>query len=244
VEAIQDKGVLNVITSNVMLDARELAPFPGTVPGPYVQIQITDTGVGIVKENLDRVFEPFFTTKPEGQGTGLGLSMVYGTIKNHGGTVSLESEIDQGTTVTIHLPAVEMEPEPTPKKKTNTSLTLGTGTVLLVEDEKLIRNSVKKMLEKLGFDVAVATNGRDAVASCEERKGNLTLVILDIIMPVMDGTETFYAIRQAYPNLKVLLSSGYAREDRADNLLNAGAIGFIQKPYTFETLARELAKIL
>ncbi len=244
IEAMEGKGVLTVSTSNVVLDARGLTPFHDAVPGPYVRIQIADNGMGIVKENIDRVFEPFFTTKPEGQGTGLGLSMVYGTINNHGGTVSLDSTIDQGTTVTMHLPAVEINHELPPPKKQSKSLTSGTGTVLLVDDERLVRDSGKRMLKKLGFDVVVAIDGHQAIAACEERRGDLTIVILDIIMPVMDGTETFYAIKQAYPNLEVLLSSGYTKEDKADNLLRAGAIGFIQKPYTFETLSRELAKVL
>ncbi len=249
VEAMHGKGTLTISTDNAELGETEIGAHPDMTPGRYVRLEVTDTGVGMDEETRDRAFEPFFTTKPTGHGTGLGLSMVFGTITNHGGVVTLDSEPGEGTTVTILLPAILLpaieadEGEPTTEWETLTPVPAG-STVLLVDDEEMIRTSGKRMLEKLGCEVVLAGDGKEAVEICRERKGDFGLVVLDLVMPVMDGPEAFEELRREHPDLRILLSSGYAKEDKAEGLLVEGAVGFIQKPFDMKALSAEIKRVL
>jgi CheY-like chemotaxis protein len=188
------------------------------------------------EETARRAFEPFFSTKPRDEGTGLGLSMVYGTVTNHGGKVEIESAPGKGTTVSVFMPrarsaSVELRDSPVEAE------TLTEGTILLVDDEELVRRSARRVLEKIGFRVLEAVNGSEAVELVASERERISLVILDVIMPVMDGAEAFLRIRQIDPQIPVLVSSGYSREGKVDELLQRGASGFIEKPYDLAKLA-------
>ena len=188
-----------------------------------------------------RAFEPFFTTKPPGEGTGLGLSMVYGTVINHGGAVQLESEEGAGTAVTLHLPileagAPEAREEPEPEER----LQRGEGTILLVDDEEKIRGMGRRMLERLGYSVLVAADGEEALRIYRRQGEGISLVVLDLIMPVMDGAETLSQLLELDPEVKVLLSSGYSEE----RLPEPGRAPFIQKPFSMEVFSRRVKEAL
>jgi signal transduction histidine kinase len=236
VEAMPDGGELVVSTRKVYLGLKELEHWPRLAPGTYVMIKMRDTGRGMDEETRRRAFEPFFSTKPRDEGTGLGLSMVYGTVTNHGGKVEIESAPGKGTTVSVFMPrarsaSVELRDSPVEAE------TLTEGTILLVDDEELVRRSARRVLEKIGFRVLEAVNGSEAVELVASERERISLVILDVIMPVMDGAEAFLRIRQIDPQIPVLVSSGYSREGKVDELLQRGASGFIEKPYDLAKLA-------
>jgi CheY-like chemotaxis protein len=244
-DAMPHGGMLTIASENVVLGGSDLAAHPELKPGRYARLSVSDTGAGMSPETLRRCFEPFFTTKPKGQGTGLGLSMVYGTAANHGGMVNVESELGRGTMVTIHLPALEssaVELKPAERKRPVSKP--GTGTILIVDDEKFIRSMGKRMLETLGYTVLLAENGKEALEVYRKWQDKISLVVLDLMMPVMDGAEAFRKLREVNPRLRILISSGYTKEEKAESLLAAGAAGFVQKPFDIETFSEELAKAL
>jgi two-component system, cell cycle sensor histidine kinase and response regulator CckA len=198
VEAMPEGGELVMSTQKVYLGLKELEQWPRLAPGTYVVIRVRDTGVGMEEETRRRAFEPFFSTKDRDQGTGLGLSMVYGTVTNHGGKVEIESAKGKGTLVSIFLPrarsaSVELRDSPVAAE------TLTEGTILLVDDEDLVRRSARRVLEKIGFRVLEARNGAEAVELVASERDSISLVILDVVMPVMDGVEAFRRIRQIDP---------------------------------------------
>jgi two-component system cell cycle sensor histidine kinase/response regulator CckA len=211
------------------------------VPGSYVQITITDSGIGMDNQTLARIFDPFFTTKEMGRGTGLGLASVYGIIKSHDGYIDVTSEKELGTTFTIFLPAsqkdIEGGSEPVAR------LIKGRGTLLIVDDEELVLDVGVNMLQKLGYTVLKAQNGSEAVDIFKANKDKIIMVILDIIMPYMGGGEVYDKIKAINPNVKVLLSSGYSVDGQAIELLERGCDGFIQKPFTIEELSAKIRQI-
>ncbi len=240
-QAMPEGGNLLLQTSNETLDDSYIQAF-SVIPGNYVKFSITDTGVGMDPNTQKRVFEPFFTTKEKGRGTGLGLASAYGIIKNHGGFINVYSEKGRGTSFTVFLPAStntacveKYVPEPIVK---------GSGTVLLVDDEHMILDVGGQMLEKLGYQVLTAPNGKEAIQLFERHKNQIVLVILDMIMPVMGGSETFDKLKLIHPPLKVLLSSGYAVDGQASDILKRGCNGFIQKPFNLEQLSRKTSEAL
>jgi PAS domain S-box-containing protein len=239
--AMPDGGNLSLTTSNDVLDQSYFKAF-SIIPGNYVKFTITDTGIGMDAETQKRVFEPFFTTREKGRGTGLGLASAYGIIKNHGGLITVSSEKGLGTTFTVYLPAskqtaaVETKP-PDP-------IVRGSGTILLVDDEQMILDVGSQMLVKLGYQVMTALNGREAIQVMEKHPGKIALVILDMIMPVMGGGETFDILKSKHPSLKILLASGYAVDGQATEILSRGCNGFIQKPFNIEQLSQKTSEIL
>lgn len=249
-DAMSGEGDLKISTRNLSLQESPEAAFRGFRAGSYVEMKIEDNGVGMDPDTLERVFEPFFTTKEKGHGTGLGLSMAYGVVKNHDGIITIESEQNQGTTVTLFLPACadgkenikteqREEREPSPKKAPEPE-----GVVLIVDDEAMIRNSVKRLLEKMGYVVLTAASGREALKIYDEQQSEISLVILDLIMPEMDGTETFYALRNIDAGVRILLSSGYSKDNKVEKLLKSGATGFVSKPFDLKGLSDSIAKAL
>jgi len=233
------------------LSADQRRLHPELAPGPYVRLRIRDTGVGMSEETRARAFEPFFSTKERGRGTGLGLAMVYGTVANHGGLVELESEQATsgyrgfGTVVTICLPALdegEIESETTGRIEIPTMTRK--GTVLLVDDEELIRASGQRLLHALGYRALLAEDGAEALEIYGEQRGEIVMVLLDMVMPVMDGVDTFLKLRELDPEVKVLLTSGHTIEEKAEWLLERGARGFLQKPYTLDALAEGMCQVL
>ncbi len=257
-----DKGQIEHVVLNLCINARDAMPAGGIlrietfnkeikegddsystiIPGKYVLIKVVDTGMGMDEETMKHIFEPFFTTKGIGRGTGMGLAMVYGVVKNHDGFITIESEIARGSTFTICLPAVEKKPEREEKK--GKEIPYGRGRVLVVDDEEFIRGLSREALEGLGYDVLEASDGKEAIEIYKAEKGKIDLVILDLIMPKMGGKETFEMLKEIDPDVKVLISSGYGIDPQAREMLDSRAKGFIQKPYNIAEIAEVIKGII
>ena len=241
-DAMPAGGLLTIEARNVILDAGR-AP-PDLKPGNYVLLSVSDTGVGMDVETQAHLFEPFFTTKREqgGRHSGLGLAMVYSIVRNHGGIIRVDSELGEGSTFRVYLP-VSTRPA-TPPNPPVKSLAGGTETILVVDDEGVIRDVARRILCAAGYTVLTAENGVQAIELFRRRHEEIDLVILDMIMPEMSGEETFARLREIDPQVRTLLSSGYSQEGRAENILKAGVRGFLQKPYTIEDVLHEVRAVL
>ncbi|MBF0201812.1 MAG: transporter substrate-binding domain-containing protein [Desulfamplus sp.] len=216
-------------------------------PGTYVKISVTDTGTGMEKEILQRIFDPFFTTREKNRGTGLGLASAYGIIKNHGGVITVYSEPGHGSTFNIYMPLCLQEPERETDesfKKITISRAQASETILLIDDEEMITEVGKAMLETMGYQVITAGDGREGVEIFQSRSQNIDLVILDMIMPVMDGEEAFERIREISPEVPVILSSGYSATGKTARILERGCNDFIQKPFNIEEFSKKIKTIL
>lgn len=211
-------------------------------PGKYVLLTVTDTGIGMDKETMERIFDPFFTTKEMGRGTGLGLASSYGIMKGHGGYVDVKSKKGHGTTFSIYLPASEKRVQKA--VKTTERLIEGTGTVLLVDDEDVILQVGQELLETIGYRVLIARNGKEAIGVYKKCQDEIDIVILDIAMPKMGGGEAYNCMRAINQDVKVLLSSGYGIDGQATEILERGCDGFIQKPFNIRQLSQRIKKIL
>ncbi|WP_136795716.1 PAS domain S-box protein [Desulfosediminicola ganghwensis] len=240
-QAMPDGGFIEVSTSNVELDSG-MAQLYELSPGPYVCMKVSDTGHGMDQATMAKIFDPFFTTKPVGCGTGLGLAMVYGIIRNHSGTISVVSEKDCGTTFTVLLPVttrkVIYKTEPVEE------VIYGSGTVLLVDDEPVIIEVGKKILESIGYTVLTAQSGLDAIALYSQNKNDIQAVIMDMIMPNMSGGELFDRLKRIDPEARILLCSGYSIEGQAQEILDKGCKGFIQKPFSVSQLSTRLREAI
>jgi len=243
-DAMPDGGTLWIETHNVTLSEPEAYGRAKAPPGEYVSLSVSDTGVGIPAENLPRIFEPFFTTKEPGKGSGMGLAMVYGIVKNHGGWIDARSAAGQGTTFRILLPASMEKPAVTTASPKQEPLAGGTETILFVDDEEALRILATETLGSLGYTVLTARNGIEALGRYAENRGEIALVILDLIMPEMGGVETFQRLREIDPAATVLVCSGYAGDDRPEMLLAEGVAGFLQKPYRLGALAAAIRQAL
>ncbi len=212
--------------------------------GEYWRITIEDNGVGMEASTLERIFVPFFTTKEKGSGSGLGLAMVYNIIKNHRGFIDVDSQPQSGTKFHVYLPVSEQPAEVASGSKNIEILETGTGGVLIIDDEELIRNNAQAILSDCGYEVLIAEHGEAGVALYRERREDIDVVLLDLIMPVMDGKETYRLLREIDPEVKVLLSSGFRQDCRVEEILATGANGFIQKPYSLYTLSSSIKDVL
>jgi CheY-like chemotaxis protein len=239
-EAMEGKGSIQVTCRNKRITDETIIDFPSLKPGDYVKITIKDDGKGMDEDTRSSIFEPFFTTKF--QGRGLGMAASYGIIKNHDGWISVDSELGKGTAVHIYLPAVET-PVKEPKKP-KIEPARGTGTILVIEDEEMIMDIFLAILERLGYHVLGAKTGKQAISIAETFDGDIDLAILDIVLPDMDGKSIYPRIMEARPSLKVLVCSGYSIDGPAQDILDAGAQDFIQKPFTIGEIAEKLKKIL
>ena len=243
-QAMPEGGSLNIKTENIILGEDFISSQPYKVEsGDYIKITVTDSGIGIDKETQTRIFEPFFTTKEMGRGTGLGLASVYGIIKNHGGYINVYSEIGQGTTFTIYLPASAKKIEPVIETAAPTVVT-GNGTILLIDDEKMIIDVGQELLQELGYDVLTARSGQDAIEIYHQEGARIDLVIMDLIMPGMSGSETYDRLKELNNHVKVLLSSGYSINGQAAKILERGCDGFIQKPFNLNQLSEKIQGII
>jgi PAS domain S-box-containing protein len=240
-QAMPQGGQLILRAENADL-ADDDAVLLGVPPGRYAKLLVTDTGSGMDAKTMGRIFEPFFTTKGPGQGTGLGLASVYGIIKNHAGFIGVESEMGKGTTFTLLLPATERQ---VAEDKTPTAvLRHGTGTILVVDDEPQIVKVCARLLERSGYQVLTASGGREAIELVRRLGAKISLVLLDMTMPEMSGRQSYETLQGIIPGLKVLLSSGWSIEGQAQELLDRGCNGFIQKPFEAVALSAKVREIL
>jgi two-component system cell cycle sensor histidine kinase/response regulator CckA len=243
-DAMPGGGRLTIEARNVDLDAARAAQLE-LAPGRYVVLLMTDTGAGMDEATLARAFEPFFTTKPLGRGTGLGLAMVYGFVRQSGGHVAVESEVGNGTQLAIHLPHAAtkaLEAQPTPAPPEDDALVFGTETVLLVEDEDAVRNVSKRVLQSRGYNVLDARDGRDALSFSRQYSGPIHLLVTDVVMPRMGGRELADALSRERPSIRVLFVSGYP-EQATLHVQRDGAAHtspFLPKPFTQVELARKI----
>jgi len=240
-QAMPGGGNIMVSLRNTMLD-NEKARLLGIKLGPYVSIAVTDTGVGMDATTQEKIFDPFFTTREMSRGTGLGLASAYGIIKNHGGTIAVRSRTGAGATFCIYIPASGKEVDKAPDRLL--SIEKGTGNILLVDDEQMIIDVGRQLLEHLGYSVLTAGSGKKAIELVSGNPEKVDLVILDLIMPGMGGGETYDALRAAAPETRVLLSSGYALEGEAAEILARGCNGFIQKPFTLNDLSAKIRTVM
>jgi signal transduction histidine kinase len=241
-DAMPDGGTLIIETRDVLIDAGHASAHPATRPGAHVMLAVSDTGIGMDEATRLRIFEPFFTTKAQGKGTGLGLSTVYGIVEQSRGTIWVYSEPGQGTTFKIYLPAFEVVPsEAQPTRQPSTH---GHETILLVEDERGVRDLTRRILESAGYTVLAAGNGPEAIALLEQHAGPIDLLMTDVVMPGMNGRELAARIAELRPEAKVLYASGYTD----DAILRHGVLDdssrFISKPYTQVELTRRVRSIL
>ncbi len=242
-DAMPDGGILTIETTNIRLDEEYYNTHPETIPGSYVLLTVSDTGQGMDKETLSHIFEPFFTTKERGRGTGLGLATVYGIVKQHDGHIMCYSEPGHGTTFKICLPAIQTELELNPTT-VETAIPGGTETILLVDDDDDIRDLGATLLIEFGYKVIMAVNGKEALEIYQREKGRISLVLLDLIMPVMDGKQCLAEILRVDPNAKVIIASGYSERGQVNGVMAAGAKGFVQKPYDMRQLLNTIREIL
>ena len=257
-----DPGQIEQVLLNLLVNAADAMPGGGDLilktfnvthndiknklydpkPGNYVLLTVSDTGTGMDKETMERIFDPFFTTKEMGRGTGLGLASSYGIIKAHGGYIDAESKKGQGTTFSICLPASEKEIQQV--VKTAERVIEGTGTVLLVDDEEVIREVGRDLLKAMGYRVLIARDGKEALEVYRKNRDDIEIVILDMVMPNMGGGEAYDRMKEIDPNVKVLLSSGYSIDGEATEILGRGCDDFIQKPFNMKELSAKIREIL
>jgi C4-dicarboxylate-specific signal transduction histidine kinase/CheY-like chemotaxis protein len=211
-------------------------------PGKYIELEIKDTGCGIPPENLSRIFEPFFSTKQDGKGTGLGLATAYGTVRQHGGAISVYSEISKGTVFHILLPLSGKNNSAPPPVMGEISKR--EGTILIVDDESVMRTTARAILENVGYSTLTAENGREGLEVYNQNWQTIDIVLLDMIMPIMNGKECFLQMKKINPRVKVLLTSGFSREEDILEMQEKGLSGFINKPYAKAHLLQTISNIL
>ena len=257
-----DRGQIEQVLLNLYINAADSMPKRGDLflktinvtdkdisgkpynpkPGNYILLTVRDTGAGMDKETREHVFEPFFTTKGLSKGTGLGLSSAYGIIKGHGGYIDVDSEKGYGATFNIYLPATKKEAKK--EKELPGKIIKGNETVLLVDDEDMVVEGCREMLTKMGYNVSIARNGKDALEIYKENRDKIDIVIIDMIMPEMNGGDTYDRLKKMNPDINVLLSSGHSINGQATKILERGCNDFIQKPFNINVLSMKLREIL
>jgi nitrogen-specific signal transduction histidine kinase/CheY-like chemotaxis protein len=242
-DAMRHKGEIIFQTSNELISSAQALHIPGLAAGDYVVIRVTDTGDGMPQDVQAHIFEPFFTTKGQSQGSGMGLAMVYGIVKNHHGYIGVTSTLGVGTTMRVYLPSVLCD-DPQTKAAPAATRSEGTGHVLIIDDEKAVAEAAQAILEYLGYATTIRLSGLEAVAFCQNSKHHVDLVLLDMVMPDMSGSECFAELRRIRPESKILLCTGYDRNHAVQELMNQGVVGFIQKPYDLDELAQVCADAL
>jgi len=241
-DAMPMGGVITFTTSNLDLDSTYCQTSAFSIaPGPYIEIAVSDTGTGMKKDMIHRIFEPFFTTKEVGKGTGLGLAGVYNMVTTHKGCISVYSEPGTGTVFKLYLPL-------TGRNNTDSTspeeLIHGSGGILFVDDEEIIRDVSQALLEELGYNVYLAQDGVQALEMYGRERNNISLIILDMLMPRMGGKETLAQLKDSYPEIPVLVSSGFHHAGTVDDLKKLGAKGFLQKPYLRQDLGKAVAEAI
>ncbi len=243
-DAMPTGGVLSFSTSNIFITNEAEASAYSLSKGEYLEINVSDSGCGMSKEVISKIFEPFFTTKPVGKGTGLGLSAVYGTIKEHKGAINVYSEAGSGTLFKIYLPVEASKSKDTTLVANENNLVSGEGLVFVIDDEEIIREMAKAILSSLGYKVLSAADADEAIRIFKKYKEEISLVILDMVMPKKSGKEIFEMLKEIKPDVNVLISSGFSKKDNIDEMIKDGARGFIQKPYRQASLSQAIAEVL
>ncbi len=241
-DAMPEGGVITVETTNRSLDGEYVRTHVGAQTGDHVLLSISDTGIGMDRNIMDKIFEPFFTTKDSGKGTGLGLASVYGIVKSHDGYITCASEPGRGTKFEIYLPALKV-PSRDPAEKP-LKLKKGTETILVVDDEAPVLELTSMALSGVGYTVITAFDGREAVEIYERKQDEIDLVILDVSMPKMGGRECLKTLLELNPQVKVFIASGYSSSAHINDSIALGAMGYIGKPYKFRELFKEIRRIL
>ena len=241
-DVMPDGGVLSITASNFFIDENYVRMHKEAKVGSYVIISVSDTGSGIPHRIIDRIFEPFFTTKEFGKGTGLGLSTALAIVKSHNGFINVYSEIGKGTTFKVYLPAVKTEVQ---KEEEQLKLYIGNGELILVaEDEGSIREITSSTLKTYGYKVLTSSDGAEAVALYAQNKDKVKVVLMDMMMPVMDGYASIRAIRKINPEVKIIAVSGLAEKDKLAKIGSSRAKAFLPKPYTAERLLKTIHEII
>jgi CheY-like chemotaxis protein len=243
-DAMPEGGKIIIETEKVTLNEEFCKAHLGARPGQYVMLSISDTGHGMSKETLEHVFEPFYTTKEVGKGTGLGLAMVYGIVKNHEGYILCYSEPETGTTFKIYLPAIEQEGDKDHPRDLEDQLQGGTETILLVDDEEYIRELGVELLGDAGYTVITATDGESGLELYRQKQEQIDLVILDLVIPGMGGKKCFEEVLKVNPRAKILIVSGYSANGPGKEAIEAGARDFVGKPFDVEHMLEVVRNIL
>ena len=239
-DAMPTGGNLTLATRNIEVTKSTIDPNIGQLaPGKYIEISVRDQGSGISPDIRDRIFEPFFTTKSEGKGTGLGLAMVFNFAVQNQGIVTVDSQYNTGTCFSIYLPC-KKPIQPAPKQAT-AEVVSGKGHILVVDDEEIVRDFTSKMLRKLGYNVSTCNDGPSAIDFYTQNHSNIDLILLDMVMPNMDGFDTFHKLREIDSNVKIMICSGFAQNQTVGELLSQGALGFITKPFQIAKLSQDIA---
>jgi PAS domain S-box-containing protein len=244
-DAMPNGGSLAVQTGNIHLDQDYAGAHLGAKAGNYVLMSVSDTGAGMDKECSSRIFEPFYTTKEVGKGTGLGLASVYGIVKSHGGYITCDSELDNGTTFKVYWPVLNARAKPVQAGRNGAEAVRGGHeTILVTDDEEHLRDIASRILERQGYQVKTANNGEEALALYQESDGDIGLVILDVSMPGMGGHRCLLELLKLNPAAKVIIASGYSRQVQLKDTLKSGAAGFIAKPFRKKELLVKVRAVL
>lgn len=243
-DAMPTGGRLTIETSNVYLDEIYAQKHQPVLTGHYVMFAMSDTGTGMDEDTKSQIFEPFFSTKEKGKGTGLGMSTVYGIIKQSGGYIWIYSELGHGTTIKIYLPQVDQAPFKVKRNRFDPKSFRGTETILLVEDDKMVRDMAFITLEKYGYTVYSASNGEDALNLVNTLKADFDLLLTDVVMPGMSGRELAKKIEPLFDNIKILFMSGFTDDAIVQHGVLDADLQFFQKPFSPTDLARRVRGLL
>ncbi len=237
-------GTLTITINQVKADGNFQQKHPESMAGRYWKLSVSDTGVGMDTTTAAKIFDPFFTTKGQGKGTGLGLAMVYNIVQQQHGFIDVYSEVGMGSTFSIYLPALERETRLSAVVDEQVRISQGQGVILVVDDDDIVRGVAESILKTVGYTVLTAKNGREGVEKYREVADSIIAVLLDMAMPVMSGREAFIEMKAINPEVKVLLASGFRKDERVEEILGLGVKAFLQKPYTVTTLAQAMKKVI
>jgi CheY-like chemotaxis protein len=243
-EAMPTGGKISIETDNVILDREYASAHLDAQPGSYVMLAVSDNGMGMDQETVQRIFDPFFTTKEVGKGTGLGLSMAYGIVKQLGGNIYVYSEPGQGSVFKIYLPRVEDEDTVEAPSQDAPGLASGNETILVVEDDQVVRRFIRTALTRLGYQVLEAEGHEQAEAVMSSKNSEVDLLITDVIMPEMSGRELSHKLLQDHPDLRVLYISGYTANVIVHHGVLDQGVSFLQKPVSLADLAKKVREVL
>lgn len=243
-DAMPKGGILSITTSNLTITPENKSTYAEDIQvGEYIKIDIIDNGTGIKEEHLEKIFEPFFSTKKKGEGTGLGLSATFGTIKAHNGIITVKSILGKGSTFSIFLLASKQEDMVVANDQEKNITLYGEGKIILVDDEEIVRSITAMMISDLGYEVISFSNGSECLAYYKDNAQQVAAIILDLIMPGMSGYEVFKKLKAINPEVKVLIFSGFSADNEAQKAIDEGAAGYLQKPANKKSLSQQLAKI-